>query len=218
MPMVSSRVDRETDVMEFNVCMTGGCVEYSENEGWVHYQYSEHIIGHEGNPVRDAAVEKKIDLMKRNGYKEFVDRLINDDVPKIDEVDIPENVKDIFDIYKFFIDQCMKPRQYAGAKFKWTMPNLIYIYIRLRCEENNDGPWVIVDFEAEKINERLTYYYEANTVDPVGVMKKEVNHVMGLFALFAEYINKPIPEENKEGGQDQDQGQSQQEPQAQEKA
>jgi hypothetical protein len=203
--MVTSRVDRETNVMEFNVCMTGGCVEYNENEGWVHYQYSEHIIGHEGNPVRDVTVEKKIDLMKRSGYKEYADRLINDDVPKISEADVPESVKDIFDIYKFFIDQCMRPRRYAGMKFEWTTPNLINIYIRLRCEEKGDGSWVIVDFEAEKINERLTYYYEANTVDPVGVAKKEVNHVMGMLVLFAEYVGRPA----QEGGQDQDQSQSQ---------
>jgi hypothetical protein len=207
MPMVSIRADRETNVTEFNVCLASGCVEYNENEGWVHYLYNERIIGHEENPVRDATIEKKIDLMKRGKYREYIDRLINDDVPKFSEANVPESVKNIFDIYKFFIDQCMKPRRYAGVKFEWNLPNLIYIYIRLRCEENRDGPRVIVDFESEKINERLTYYYEAETVDPVGVMKKEVNHVMGLFALFAEYVSQPIQEE----GQGQGQGQNQQE-------
>ena len=214
MPMVTIERNQEADVMEFNVCLTGGCIEYREDAEWIYFSSNESVKGGENGVVKDVDIDKEIKLKKRQNYKEVADRLINDDVPKFNEANIPESVKDIFDAYKFFIDQCMKNRRYVGVKLEWTTPKLIYVYIRFKCEEGRNGLRVIVNLEAEKIGEHLKYYYDAVAVDPVGIAKKEIWRVMGLFALFAEYVSQPAQEESKEAGQGQGGGQSQQEGQA----
>jgi hypothetical protein len=214
MPIVTVEKGQDGETIEVNVCLASGCVEYYETKDRVNYSYNEHLLGREKGPEESVQIVKEIRLNKRENYKDYIERLIENYVIHFDESNLPEDVKEVYDIYKFALEQWKKNRSYVGVKVEGRTEKGMNIYFRIRCDERAEKTRVIVDFKAEKGSESLMYYYDTMTVDSVGVLKKQIERVMALLKLFSEYVSQPIPEEG--GGQGQ--GQSQQEAQVQEKA
>jgi hypothetical protein len=209
MPIVTVEKDQDGETIEVNVCLASGCVEYYETKDRVNYSYTEHLPGREEGPEESVQIVKEIRLNKRENYKDYMEKLIENYVIHFDENNLPEDVKEVYDVYKFVLEQWKKNRSYVGVKIEGRTEKGMYIYFRIRCDERAEKTRVIMDFKAEKGSESLMYYYDTMTVDSVGVLKKQIERVMALFRLFSEYVSQPIPEENKEGGggQGQDQGQ-----------
>jgi len=214
MPIVTIERDQDGETFEVDVCLASGCVEYYETKDRVNFSYNEHILGNEKGPEENIQIIKEIKLNKRKEYRDTVEKLIENYVIHFDEGNLPEDVKEVYDVYTFVLEQCKRNRSYVGTKIEGRTERGLYMYFRIRCDERSSKTRVIVDFKVEKGSETLLYYYDAMTVDPVGAVKRQVERVMALLALFSEYVSQPIPEEGKEGGQDQGQGQSQQEAQA----
>jgi len=210
MPIVTIEKSQDGETFEVNVCLASGCIEYYETKDRINFSYNEHVLGDEKSPEENIQITKEIKLYKRKEYRETVEKLAENYVMHFDEGNLPEDVKEIYDVYKFVLEQWKKNRNYVGTKIEGRTEKGMYIYFRIRCDERGSKTRVIVDFKAEKGSESLMYYYDAMTVDSAGVLKRQVERVMSLLALFSEYVSQPAPEENKEGGQ----GQGQQEDQA----
>jgi len=209
MPIVTVEKGQDGETIEVNVCLASGCVEYYETKDRVNYSYNEHLLGREEGPEEGVQIVKEIRLNKRENYRDYIEKLIENYVIHFDENNLPEDVKEVYDVYKFVLEQWKKNRSYVGAKVEGRTEKGT-IYFRIRCDERAERTRVIVDFKVEKGSESLMYYYDTMTVDSVGVLKKQAERVMALLKLFSEYVSQPIPEENKEGGggQGQDQGQA----------
>ena len=218
MPIVTVEKGQDGETIEVDVCLASGCVEYYETKDRINYSYTEHLPGREEGPEESIQIVKEVRLNKRENYKDYVERLIENYVIHFDESNLPEDVKEVYDVYKFVLGQWTKNRNYVGVKIEGRTEKGMNIYFRIRCDEGAEKTRVMVDFKVEKGSESLMYYYDTMTVDSVGVLKKQIERVMALLKLFSEYVSQPIPEENKEGGGGQGQSQGQQEPQAQEKA
>ncbi|MFP3131578.1 MAG: hypothetical protein RXR51_08405 [Nitrososphaeria archaeon] len=214
MPIVTVEKGQDGETIEVDVCLANGCVEYYETKDRVNYSYNEHLLGREEGPEESVQIVKEIKLNKRENYKDYVEKLIENYVIHFDEGSLPEDVKEVYDVYKFALEQWKKNRSYLGVKIEGRTEKGMNIYFRIRCDEGAKKTRVIVDFKVEKGSESLMYYYDTMTANSVGVLKKQIERVMALLALFSEYVSQPIPEE----GGSQGQGQSQQEPQAQERA
>jgi len=210
MPIVTIEKNQDGETFEVNVCLASGCIEYSETKDRINFSYNEHILGHEKSPEENIQIVKEFKLNKRKEYRDTVEKLAENYVMHFDEGNMPEDVKEVYDVYKFALEQWKKNRSYVGAKIEGRTEKGMYIYFRIRCDERSNKARVIVDFKVEKGSESLLYYYDAMAVDSIGTLKKQAERVMALLALFSQYVSQPAQEESKEGGQEQGQGQSQQ--------
>jgi len=180
--------------IEISTCMANGCIEYYEGEKWVKFRYNENIK----RDNVDGQVVKEFDLMKRQKYKEYVDRFVEGLTDRIDVNNLHEAVKDIYGVYKAFMDEYSKGRKYIGMKIKGLGFRGIYVVFHMRYEETEGKYHVIIQLEAKKDGEELSYYFDGEVKDPYVVIPKEFMRTAGLLVLFSEYINKPPLEQSQD--------------------
>jgi len=195
MPSLNVEV-RENGAVEISTCMAHGCVEYYENEKWVKFRYNENI---EREDV-DAQIIKDFSLVKRQDYREYVDRFIEGFSARIDENNLNEAIKDIYSVYKAFMDEYSRGRRYIGMKIKGLGYKGIYVMYRMRYEETEGKYKVLIQLEANKDGEGIYYQFDAEVKEPYRKIPEEFRRVAGMLMLFAEYIGKPP----LEGSQDQE--------------
>ena len=195
MPSLNLEIGKNGTV-EVSVCMAHGCVEYYDGEKWIKFRYNENV---EREDV-DAQIIKDLNLMKRQNYKEYVDKFIEGFSARIDENNLHEAIKDIYNVYKSFMDEYSKGRRYIGMKIKGLSFKGIYIMYRMRYEETEGKYKVLIQLEANKDGEGIYYQFDAEAKDPYRRIPEEFRRVAGLLILFAEYIEKPPLDQ----GQDQE--------------
>ena len=182
---------KENGAIEISTCMAHGCVEYYEGEKWIKFRYNEEIE-RDGN---DVEVIKDFNLMKRQNYKEYVDKFIEGVAVKIDEKH--DAIKEIYSVYNSFMDEYSKGYKYIGIKIKGLGFRGIYTTFHMRYEETEGKYELIIQLEANKDGEGISYYFNGKVKDPYEEAAKEFRRAAGLFMLFAEYINKPPLEQNQ---------------------
>jgi len=192
--MPSLNIDVGENGIEISTCMAHGCVEYSETGKWIDFRYNEQIDKDDVN----AQIIKEFKLMKRQNYKEYVDKFIEGFSVRIDENKLDEAVKDIYGVYKSFMEEYSKGRKYIGMKIRGLGFKGIDTIFRMRYQETGGLYRVIIQLDVHKDGEWLTYYFDAGIKDPYTEVPKEFRRVAGLFMLFAEYINKPPLEQVQE--------------------
>ncbi|MCI4409968.1 MAG: hypothetical protein JHC26_12815 [Thermofilum sp.] len=183
-------------MIEISTCMANGCIEYYENEKWVRFRYNEDIVRDDV----DAIITKDFTVMKRQGYEDYINKFIEGISERIDENKLHDAIKDIYGVYKSFMDEFSKGRKYIGMRTKGTSYKGVYIVFYMRYEENGGKHRVIIQLEAIKDGERLSYSLDAETKDPYQRIAGEFRRIAGLLILFTEYVDKPLLEQN----QDQD--------------
>jgi len=193
MPSLNLEVGKNGTV-EMSVCMAHGCVEYYDGEKWIKFRYNENI---EREDV-DAQIIKDFNLMKRQGYKEYVDKFIEGVAVRIDENNLHEAIKDIYSVYKAFMEEYSKGRRYIGMKTKGLGYKGIYIMYRMRYEETEGKYKMLIQLEANKDGEGLYYQFDAEVKEPYIKIPEEFRRVASLLILFAEYINKPPLEQSQD--------------------
>jgi len=193
MPTLNVEVG-ENGAIEISTCMAHGCVEYYEGEKWIKFRYNEEI---DRDDV-DAEVIKDFNLMKRQNYKEYVDKFIEGTAVRIDENNLHDAIKEIYSVYKSFMDEYAKGRKYVGIKIKGLGFRGIYITFHMRYEETEGKYELIIQLEANKDGEGISYYFNGKEVkDTYTEAAKEFRRAAGLLMLFAEYINKPPLEQSQ---------------------
>jgi len=73
----------------------------------------------------------------------------------------------------------------------------IYTTFHMRYEETEGKYELIIQLEANKDGEGISYHFSGKVKDPYEEAAKEFRRAAGLFMLFAEYINKPPLEQNQ---------------------
>jgi predicted DNA binding CopG/RHH family protein len=195
MPSLNLEVGKNGTV-EMSVCMAHGCVEYYDGEKWIKFRYNEDI---EREDV-DAQIIKDFNLMKRQGYKEYVDKFIEGVAVRIDENNLHEAIKDIYSVYKAFMEQYSKGRKYIDMKIKGLGYKGIYIMYHMRYEETKGKYKVLIRLEVNKDGEGLYYQFDAEVKEPYIEIPEEFRRAAGMLMLFAEYVSQPPLEQ----GQDQE--------------
>jgi len=204
MPTLTIEKGQNGEAIEVNVCLASGCIEYYEDKEQIRYDYNEHILGREKAPEETTQITKVIRLIKRENYKDYLEKLIENYVIHFDEGNLPKDVKKVYDVYKFVLEQCKNNPGYVGIKIEGKTERGVYIYSLIRCDERSGRTRVIVDFKVETHSESLLYYYDTMTVDSAGILKREVERVMVLFTLFSEYVSQGTQSQNQQGGQVQE--------------
>jgi hypothetical protein len=193
MPTLNVEVG-ENGVVEISTCIAHGCVEYYEGEKWIKFRYNEEIKRDDN----DVEVIKDFNLMKRQGYKEYVDKFIEGTVVRVDEGNLHDSIKEIYSVYKSFMDEYSKGRKYIGIKIKGLGFRGIYTTFHMRYEETEGKYELIIQLEANKDGEGISYHFNGKEVkDPYAEAAKEFRRAAGLLMLFAEYINKPPLEQSQ---------------------
>jgi len=193
MPTLNVEVGENGNV-EMSACMAHGCIEYYEGEKWIRFRYNEDIE-RDGN---DVEVIKDFNLIKRQNYKEYVDKFIEGVGVRIDENNLHDAIKEIYSVYKSFVDEYSKGRKYIGIKIKGLGFRGIYITFHMRYEETEGKYELIIQLEANKDGEGISYHFNGKVKDPYEEAAKEFRRAASLLILFAEYINKPPLEQSQD--------------------
>jgi hypothetical protein len=184
----------ENGRIEVSVCMAHGCLEYYEGEKWIKFRYNEEI----NRDDVDAEIIKDFNIAKRQGYREYIDKFIEGVGVKIDENNLHDAIKEIYNVYKSFMDEYAKGRRYIGMKIKGLGFRGIYTTFHIRYEETEGKYELIIQLEANKDGEGISYYFNGKVKDPYEKAAKEFRRAASLLILFAEYISKPPLEQSQD--------------------
>jgi hypothetical protein len=172
-------VDHKEQKVEVWMCLELGCVRYEELSDWV-------FVSLDDRRKDGLRVTKSLAVKKRERYSAFVEDFMNNELPTITET--PKADEDeLLEAYRFVSKRVKSGIRYVGTKIELTTPRGVRVYYRVRHEERSDGIHVVVEIEAEKDGEKITYTV-FGTTNNANAAIEEAAKAIGAYILFTEYI------------------------------
>ena len=167
--------------IELEVCGAHFCFELRDKEHSVYASYEE--FGERGG----IAVE--VNLQKREGYREYVRRFIELDLPGV-SLDSPNETNgDFYTMYKSTI-MLYKERKKVSLHTSWESGGINASFLLMMLRRSVD-----VTLRATYGPHRLHYDADATTKKAEEATERLVRNAIGLYALFKEYIRGGKPDQ-----------------------
>jgi len=162
--------------IELEICGSLFCVELRDKGDLVHLYYEEY------NDKNGEAL--MLDLVKKDGYKDYVKKFIEFDLPKI-PIDSPnEKNTEFYTAYKSALDLYNEGKR-TSIFTKWEDGD-----ISVALSIMMFGRVVDVDLNITYSPYKLHYNFNAESKRPQVLLAHRIQDVIGLFTLFEEYVKK----------------------------
>ena len=162
--------------IELELCGAQFCFELKDKEHRVHAYYEE--FGEKGSITLD------VNLQKLNGYKEYVKKFIEFDLPSI-PLDAPNEINgDFYIAYKSAV-MLHKERKKVSIHTSWESDGITVSFLLMMLRRSVD-----VTFRATYGPHKLHYDADATTKKVEEAAERLVRNAVGLYALFKEYVKK----------------------------
>jgi len=162
--------------IEFEVCGAQFCFELRDKERSVYVYYEE--FGEKGSIALD------VNLQKLDGYKEYVKKFIEFDLPSI-PLDAPNEINgDFYIAYKSAV-MLYKERKKVSIHTNWESNDITVSFTIMMLKRS-------VDVMLRIMYGPYRLYYDAYTVtkNMEEAAERLVRNAVGLYALFKEYVKK----------------------------
>jgi hypothetical protein len=164
------------DNIEFEVCGTQFCFELKDREHRVHIYYEEY------NDKKGEAL--MVDLQKKEGYKEYVKKFIEFDLPSISMDGPNEKNAEFYTAYKSALDLYNEGKR-ASVYTKWEDDDISIALSIMMWKRVID-----LDFSLNYGPYRLHYNFNAQSKQPQVLLAHRVEDAVGMWMLFKEYVKK----------------------------
>jgi hypothetical protein len=164
------------DNIEFEVCGAQFCFELRDKEHSVYAYYEE--FGEKGS------VALEVNLQKLDGYKEYVKKFIEFDLPSV-ALNAPDELNgDFYIAYKSAV-MLHKEKKKVSIHTHWESNDITVSFTIMMLKRSVDvmlrvmyGPY------------RLYYDADVTTKNMEEAAERLVRNAVGLYALFKEYVKK----------------------------
>jgi hypothetical protein len=164
------------DNIEFEVCGAQFCFELRDKEHSVYAYYEE--SGEKGNMALE------VNLQKLDGYKEYVKKFIEFDLPSV-PLDAPNELNgDFYIAYKSAV-MLHKEKKKVSIHTHWESNDITVSFTIMMLKRTVDvmlrimyGPY------------RLYYDADVTTKNTEEAVERLVRNAVGLYLLFKEYVKK----------------------------
>jgi hypothetical protein len=164
------------DNIEFEVCGAQFCFELKDREHRVDVYYEE--FGEKGSMALD------VDLQKKEGYREYVKKFIEFDLPSI-SLSAPDELNgDFYIAYKSAI-MLYKEKKKVSIHTSWESNDIIVSFTIMMLRRS-------VDVMLRIMYGPYRLYYDAYTIakNMEEAAERLVRNAVGLYVLFKEYVKK----------------------------
>jgi hypothetical protein len=162
--------------IELELCGSLFCVELSDKGDLVHLYYEEY------NDKKGEAL--MVDLVKKEGYKEYVKKFAEFDLPQV-SIDSPnEKNAEFYTAYKSALDLYNEGKR-TSIFTKWEEGDMAISLSIMMFKKIVD-----VNLNVFYSPYRLHYNFNAESKRPQVLLAHRIQDAIGLFMLFEEYVRK----------------------------